>query len=195
MEPPPQKKPSAKKKPKLSSIGGVAAAAKSQAKPGANDISSSPIFSSQRQSRYSMYYEDVKKTQSPSISPDIYTSGSHHSFCRTTSTSQVISYSRSHSRSRSMSPGFSESHHSLYRTSSSSQITIHNNDIRMNSGTRPIALRQPKISPDGISPDTSHSRASISPPPISSSQVSISPVATSKHPNPITVSATYYMLY
>ena len=83
-----------------------------------------------------MYYEDVKTIRSPSISPDIYTSGSHHSFYRTTSISQVTSYSRSHSRSRSMSPGFSESHHSLYRTSSSSQITtIRNSDIRMNSGT------------------------------------------------------------
>ena len=98
VELPPRKKPAVKKKPilaKLSSRGGVAAA-KSQAKSGANDISSSPIFSSQRQSRYSMYYEDVKTTRSPSISPDIYTSGSHHSFYRTTSTSQVTSYSRSH---------------------------------------------------------------------------------------------------
>ena len=167
VEPPPRMKPAVKKKPKLSSIGGVATA-KSQANSGANDISSSPIFSSQRQSRYSMYYEDVKTTRSPSISPDIYTSGSHHSFYRTTSISQVTSYSRSHSRSRSMSPGFSESHHSLYRTSSST--TIHNSDIRMNSGTRPIALSRPKISPDGISPDASHSHAIISPPPISSSQ-------------------------
>ena len=96
-----------------------------------------PQYLIQRWSRYLIHYEDVKTIRPQSISHDIDTSGSHHSFHRSTTISQLKSYSWSHSKSLSIGTNtfISESHHSLYRTSSLSQITTtHNGNIRFSNG-------------------------------------------------------------